>query len=172
MLKRLQRRGLRALRFVPAPVREWLVRTTTPRYTLGTVCWIEHEGNVLLVETEYRRGWGFPGGLVDRNENPATGVVREVREETGLAVVLVGEPVVIVDNGQRLVDFFYRAVLAAGGALGDAHAASVEIRSVEWVPAGDAVARAEASAGGPWRKLQIFEGHPSGGLVFLDKADR
>ena len=58
MLEWLQRRGLRALRFVPAPVREWLVRTTTPRYTLGTVCWIEHEGNVLLV------GWGSTQGPI------------------------------------------------------------------------------------------------------------
>ena len=172
MLERLQRRGLRALRVVPAPAREWLVRTTTPRYTLGTACWIEHEGNVLLVETEYRHGWGFPGGLVDRNENPVAGVVREVREETGLAIDLVGEPVVIIDSGQRLVDFIYRAALAPGVTLVDAHAASVEIRRVEWVPAVDAIARVEAGRPNGSRKLRTFAAHRDGGLVFLDGDDR
>lgn len=36
------------------------------------------------------KGWALPGGLVDPGETPSEAAVREVREETGVAV---GDPV-------------------------------------------------------------------------------
>jgi len=157
---------------VPNPVLERLVRAGSPSYTLGSMCRVEHDGHVLLVETEYRRGWGYPGGLVDRRENPDIGVRREVREEVGLEIEIVGEPVVIIDAGARLVDFLYRARLAEGVAASDAHPASVEITKVRWVPAVEAVAHVAASAVRPPNKLQYFDSHPDGGLVFFEGLGR
>ena len=156
------------MRGLPGPVRERLVRATSPSYTLGSVCRIEHDGRVLLVETEYRRGWGYPGGLVDRNEPPDVGARREVREEVGLHVELVGEPIVIIDSVNRLVDFLYRAELAAGVSMSDARAASVEITRVEWVPAEEATARVEGTADRVNHKLRYFDSHGDGGLIFYD----
>lgn len=49
------------------------------------------DGNVLLLRrspTDKRRPghWDFPGGGIERGEELTSGVVREVREETGLAI--------------------------------------------------------------------------------------
>ena len=172
VFEQLQRRGLRLLRSMPTPLRERLVRAGSPSYTLGSVCRVEHDGQVLLVETEYRRGWGYPGGLIDRNENPDTGARREVLEEVGLDIELIGAPVVIIDTEGRLVDFLYRARLGTGMSPGDAKASSVEITRVEWVRAADAVTQVEASAGRLTHKLRYFDSHPDGGLVFLDAPSR
>lgn len=48
------------------------------------------QGDVLLCELMYKREWDLPGGVVDPSESPAACVVREVREELGLAVQVRG----------------------------------------------------------------------------------
>ena len=70
-------------------------------------CIFNDRGEVLL----QRRGdcdqWGFPGGTVELGETPQMAAVREVREETGLDVV-VGELIgiytdfdVVCSNGDQ-----------------------------------------------------------------------
>jgi ADP-ribose pyrophosphatase YjhB (NUDIX family) len=67
------------------------------------------EGRVLLVQHANGHVWVTPGGAVEPNEVPADAAVREMWEETGLAVELVrilgvyGGPefVVTYDNGDR-----------------------------------------------------------------------
>jgi 8-oxo-dGTP pyrophosphatase MutT (NUDIX family) len=44
-------------------------------------------GRVLLCELTYKPEWDLPGGVVEPGESPREGVVREVGEELGLAVV-------------------------------------------------------------------------------------
>jgi 8-oxo-dGTP diphosphatase len=69
-------------------------------------------GRLLMIRRghEPSRGlWSLPGGRVEPGETPAEAVVREVREETGLAVV-AGEPVgrVLIPAGEvdyDVVDF-------------------------------------------------------------------
>lgn len=41
-------------------------------------------GEVLVCELTYKREWDLPGGVVDPGESPATCVLREIGEETGL----------------------------------------------------------------------------------------
>lgn len=106
--RRLYTAALVVFRRLPAPVRRSLVRAGTPGFTVGAVCVLEHEGAVLVLRQPHRGGWSLPGGLLDRGEDPRTGVEREVHEETGL-VVEVGLPVAAQVNAQvRRVDVIYR----------------------------------------------------------------
>ncbi len=59
--------------------------TITPK--LGTNAAIFNErGEILLMERVDGSGWCLPAGFVEPNESPADGILREVREETGLEV--------------------------------------------------------------------------------------
>ena len=57
----------------------------TPK--VGTDAAIFNEsGEILLMERSDGSGWCLPCGFVEPNESPAEGVIREVREETGLEI--------------------------------------------------------------------------------------
>ena len=116
--------ALAVYRRLPRFLRIWVVRRVAPGHTVGALCLIEHDGRLLVLGQRHRSGWTFPGGLLNRGEDAATAVVREVAEETGL-LVEVGLPFgTVVDPGPRRVDvlFWVRAssappVRAAGEAL-------------------------------------------------------
>jgi ADP-ribose pyrophosphatase YjhB (NUDIX family) len=135
VLERLKRAGIPLFKRVPDPARDVLVRVGSPSWTLGAVAWVVRpdDGRVLLVKPGYRTVWSLPGGLLGRHEDPATGVVREVLEETGLAVVITADPVVVVDRGRRIVDFVFEAAPADGTSLGAVRPGSFEVDDVAWV---------------------------------------
>lgn len=97
-----------------------------------------HDGRVLLVRrgSEPLRGhWTLPGGLLEIGETLSEGVVREVKEETGLTV----EPIELVEVLDRIhredgrvrfhyviADYFCRVT---GGEL----AAASDADAVRWV---------------------------------------
>lgn len=57
----------------------------TPK--VGTDAAIFNErGEILLMDRVDETGWGLPCGFVEANETPEEGILREVREETGLQV--------------------------------------------------------------------------------------
>lgn len=67
-------------------------RTLQARFTAGAVAIIFNDvGEILLLKHVYRPKylWGLPGGYVDRYENPADTVRRELLEETGLRVTVL-----------------------------------------------------------------------------------
>jgi ADP-ribose pyrophosphatase YjhB (NUDIX family) len=110
--RRLYTAALVVFRHLPAPVRRALVRAGTPGFTVGAVCVLEHQGEVLVLRQPHRTGWSLPGGLLDRGEDPRAGVEREVREETGLRIE-VGLPVATQVNAHlRRVDVIYRLRVA------------------------------------------------------------
>lgn len=51
-------------------------------------------GRVLLVDPSHKEGWDLPGGMVEANESPQTGVMREIGEELGRTRV-IGGPLVV-----------------------------------------------------------------------------
>lgn len=130
---RLQRLALRAFRYVPRPVRRVMVRVVSPSYTVGSICVIERaDGHILLVRQAYRRRWGIPGGLLQRGEDPAVAARREVFEEVGIAVELLGPPAVVVDPEPQRVDLVYRARPVTMSEVGEARPTSPEIVEVGW----------------------------------------
>jgi len=86
----------------------------------------DEQSRVLLVRQTADGLWSTPGGVLEPDETPATAVVREVQEETGLAVDIVrlmgvfGGPAFVVqypngDRSQYLSAIFECAV--RGGSL-------------------------------------------------------
>lgn len=117
---------------LPVRVRRAVVRAITPTFTVGANCVIERDdGAIVLVRQVYRRRWGLPGGLLERGEAPAEAVVREVAEEVGLEVEVVGEAAVVVDHVARRVDVVHRARVV-GPVPDELRACSPEISEVRW----------------------------------------
>ena len=126
---------LQVYRRLPVHGRRFVVRTLAPTFTVGAMCIIERPGGaVLLVRLAYRHRWGVPGGLLRRGEVPADAAVREVREEVGFDVELVGDPAVVVDPEPRRVDVVFRARPAGGADLDGVRPRSPEITEARWFP--------------------------------------
>lgn len=127
---------LAAYKRLPQAARTLLIRFGTPSFHVGAICVVERaDGYMLLVRQSYRRdGWGFPGGLMRRGEDPADAAVRELREELGIDVELDGLPVVVIDSPQRRVDAVFHARLSVGSAQPEQTTHSPEISEARWFP--------------------------------------
>ncbi len=124
---------LRFYGWLPKPIRYRAVRLFKPSYTVGTIPFVvRSDGRVLLVRHSYKQRWATPGGFVNRNESPQDAAVREAREEVGLGVRTVGEPMVVVDAHTQRVEIVVIAELLPGVDPDTARAASVEIVEVAW----------------------------------------
>jgi ADP-ribose pyrophosphatase YjhB (NUDIX family) len=84
---------------------DWLialaVRFGVARHRVGVaLVAFDANGRVLLLRHVLHAAypWGLPGGWLNRNEAPANGLARELREETGLEIVL--GPTILVDYGK------------------------------------------------------------------------
>ena len=138
MVNGVQRALISVWRYVPRRVRRWIVRLAAPSFTVGAACVVERDdGRILLVRLAYRDGWVRPGGLIKRREDVADCARREVGEEVGLDVELLGAPAVVVDARPQRIDVVFRARVAAGRAPDAAAARSPEIREVRWFAAGE-----------------------------------
>jgi 8-oxo-dGTP diphosphatase len=134
MLRRAQRVLLGVYRLLPRNLRRVVVRSFAPSFTVGAICVVERpDGRVLVVRHSYRRRWGFPGGLVKRNEAIEDAARREAREEVGVDIVLVDEPAVVVAPEPRRVDVVFRARVAEGFDPDALRPTSPEILEVRWV---------------------------------------
>jgi ADP-ribose pyrophosphatase YjhB (NUDIX family) len=127
--------ALLGFRRMPGPLKRAAVRLGAPTYTAGAVCVFVHEGKVLFLWQPHRQGWSLPGGLLDRGEEPAEAVRREVAEEIGLAID-PGDPVVVrVVAADQGVDVIFRIRLDERPELSLAS----EARKAAWIAPGDLV---------------------------------
>lgn len=162
MVKTIHRLLLGVFQRLPARGQVAVVHTVAPSHSVGAMAVVRDEaGALLLVRQSYKRGWGLPGGLLKRGEHPVDAVVREVREEVGLAIEVTSEPAVVVDPPTRRVDVVFAArPRSSAMAVSPARPVSVEIAEVGWFAPGSlpvlqpeaagaiaALARWEASPG-------------------------
>jgi ADP-ribose pyrophosphatase YjhB (NUDIX family) len=133
VIRRLHRLSLQVFRRLPVWARRRVVRTLAPSFTVGAICLIERpDGDVLLVRQSYRNAWGVPGGLLKRGEAPEDAARREVFEEVGLHIDLIGEPAMVVEPEPRRVDLVFRARPVPGQDPAAATPGSPEIVEVRW----------------------------------------
>lgn len=124
---------LRVYRRLPTPLRRFVVRRSTPAFSVGSICVIQRdEGSILLVRLLYRARWGFPGGLLKRGEHPAEAARREALEETGLDIQVVAAPAVVVAPEPRRVDVVYRCRLSDGCDPDTVRPESPEVVETRW----------------------------------------
>jgi len=112
-----------------------VVRRVAPTFSVGAMCLIERaDGRLLLIRHVYRKRWGVPGGLLERHEEATDAARREVREEVGLEVELVGEPAVNVDADPRRIDIVFRARPVNEADADRVRPSSVEVLEARWFP--------------------------------------
>ena len=105
---------------------------------VGAGAVVVKDGRVLLVQRGHeplKGQWSLPGGLLEIGESLHAGVVREVREETGLSV----EPVELIElldrihrEGER-VKFHYVIADYLCRVTGGALVAASDAAAVRWV---------------------------------------
>ena len=76
---------------LPHPARVRLVRLLMPKYIVGAVVFMRDSeapepGRLLLLRQPPGRGWTLPAGLLRKREDPMFGALRELVEETGIAL--------------------------------------------------------------------------------------
>lgn len=138
--RRVEEAALEVFRRLPIVVRRLVTRLVAPTYTIGVVAvCLDAEDRVLLLRSRHQQGWGLPGGLLQRGEQPSSALLRELAEEIGVVVApdeLSRSPAAVVDPGSRQVTIVHLVALSS-----DAIADGVEIVEVGWfsrteVPAG------------------------------------
>jgi len=142
---------LRAFGHLPRRVRRFLIHLGAPSYSVGAMCVIERDNEVLLVRQSYRDGWAAPGGLLHRGEEPNIGARREVKEEVGIDVDTLGEPLVVIDVKARRIDVVFRCQMrptAPDAIQPDA----VEIVEARWFPK-DALPEMQKETAGALRRV-------------------
>lgn len=133
MVKVVHRWMLLLYRRLPRLPRRWIVRTLAPSFTVGAICFIERpDGDLLFVRQTYRNAWGVPGGLLKRGEEPSDAARREVLEEVGFEVELIGEPALVVDPAPQRIDIIFRARPRDHADIGMMRPRTPEIVDARW----------------------------------------
>jgi ADP-ribose pyrophosphatase YjhB (NUDIX family) len=130
----MKRLAMQVFKRLPRLLRRLIIRLVTPSYSVGAVLvMVREDGRILLVEQRHSPGWALPGGLLNRGESAADGVVREVAEEVGLAVDPATLPVpnAVIAPVPRRVDIVY-VVRAGAGADSARIADRLEVTGVDW----------------------------------------
>ncbi|HEY8472499.1 MAG TPA: NUDIX hydrolase [Natronosporangium sp.] len=104
---------------LPHSARMWLVRRVAPTYTVGAVILVRDRdtGRLLLLRQPPGRAWSLPAGLLARHESPVDGAVRELAEESGIALepdqLRPAVPNALVHHRGRWVDMVFEATVPA-----------------------------------------------------------
>lgn len=83
----------------------------TERTEIAALCML-NKGDYILLQYRIKEDWSgytFPGGHIERGESIVNGIIREMKEETGLTIMyprLCGIKQFPIENGRYLVFLF------------------------------------------------------------------
>jgi 8-oxo-dGTP diphosphatase len=125
-LRRLSRLAqMLALRYAPLPwgLKRFAIWLAQPKSVLVSVGVIpDGEGRVLMLSARYSGRWLLPGGALEAYEDPVSGLLRECREELGVAVTIERLSGIYTGRDGRETYFAFRcAPLAAPPSLSEEH---------------------------------------------------
>ncbi len=101
----------------------------SPRHVVSAAVVVANPDDEILLVESPRRGWEIPGGQVELNESIQDAALREVREESGILVELLGLAGVFQNVPKSICSFLFKAK-PIGGAL----QTSGESTRVGWFP--------------------------------------
>ena len=119
------------------------VAISTPVLAAGAVCWrlIDGAARVLVVHRTQHKDVSLPKGKVDPGETLPQTAVREIAEETGLAVTL-GAPLGVVEyllpNGREKIVHYWSVEVHDHMLEIAKFTPNDEIAALEWLPIGKA----------------------------------
>ncbi len=107
-------------------------------YAAGAVCWrlIDGKVHVLLIHRTVYGDVTIPKGKVDPGETLPQTAVREIAEETGLAVALgvpLGVSTYSLLNGREKIVHYWAAEISAGAIQHSTFVPNGEVAAIEWV---------------------------------------
>lgn len=103
--------------------------TDTPLHSVsvsGIV--VDSRGRVLVIRRRDNGHWEPPGGVLELDESPQEGVRREVHEETGVAVEVIGLSGVYKNMQKGVVSLVFRCSAILGDGV-----ETLEAAGVDWV---------------------------------------
>lgn len=93
---------------------------------------IDEDGRALIIQRRDNAHWEPPGGVLERNETVTDGLLREIREETGLAVEPVALTGVYKNMSRGIIALVFRC-RPIGGKLAE----NPEVTGFRWVREAD-----------------------------------
>ena len=114
------------------------VASTSPVLAAGAVCWriVNGKVRILLVHRAQRKDISLPKGKVDPGETLPETAVREIAEETGLAVSLgapLGQVEYTIPSGREKVVYYWSAEVDGHAIEAARFVPNDEIAALEWV---------------------------------------
>lgn len=112
-------------------------------HAAGAVCWRVIDGtlHVLLIHRGGRRDISLPKGKVDPGESLPETAVREIREETGLRIVLgapVGTTEYTLPSGKDKIVHYWAAEVTDKAIHKSTFKPNDEVEALEWAPVAEA----------------------------------
>ena len=123
--------------FTPEEQAKWLKEQ--PRKPISSkVLLMDEQRRILFTKPTYKPGWGFVGGMVNKNESPLQAALREVGEEIGIALTsdrlsfLGVRYGVSKKSGDDYIHFLFSARLASSE-IRTFHMQEEEVEDYKWL---------------------------------------
>lgn len=114
----------------------------TKRVAVGALI-RDQAGRLLVVKPVYREGWLLPGGVVDSDESPRSGLCRELREELGLILepkqLLCVDYVSAHDNFADGLHLLFDGGVLPDDLVGGVTVCDSELHALQWLAAEEAM---------------------------------